>query len=54
VADSVAAVTLAVAVGLVAAVTSAVVVSTAAAASKQVGSMVADWSQAELARAAVA
>jgi hypothetical protein len=32
----------------------AVVVSTAVAASKQVGSMVADWSQAELARAAVA
>ena len=31
-----------------------VVVSTAVAASKQVGSMVADWSQAELARAAVA
>jgi hypothetical protein len=43
-----------VAVSLVAAVTSAVVVSTAAAASKQVGSMVADWLQAELARAAVA
>ena len=36
------------------AVTPAVVVSTAVAASKQVGSMVADWSQAELARAAVA
>jgi hypothetical protein len=34
--------------------TPAVVVSTAVAASKQVGSMVADWSQAELARAAVA
>jgi len=32
----------------------AVAVSTAVAASKQVGSMVADWSQAELARAAVA
>jgi hypothetical protein len=32
----------------------AVVVSTAVAASKQVGSMVADWSQAELARAAAA
>jgi hypothetical protein len=34
--------------------TPAVVGSTAVAASKQVGSMVADWSQAELARAAVA
>jgi hypothetical protein len=34
--------------------TPAVAVSTAVAASKQVGSMVAEWSQAELARAAVA